>query len=136
MIRFTGGPLVYFCMFTWWEILFNIGNGDAWDGFWYNNSRAVGMQLYPQGIHKYFDMFSWMGLWTFTLEWLLILTWDMLLPVTLLIPIDIWIAMFSTSWIGIERWFLWYVPWGFGLNTLFALIFDYPSEDGWGMLWN
>jgi len=42
--------------------LFNIANGDALDGFWYNNSEAVGMQLHPMGIHKYFDMFSWNGL--------------------------------------------------------------------------
>lgn len=67
MIRFTGGPMIYFMMFTFWEILFNIGNGDAWDGYWYNNSRAVGMQLYPQGIHKYFDMFSIAGLWDYSL---------------------------------------------------------------------
>jgi len=81
-------------------------------------------------------MFSWMGLWTFTIEWLLILTWDLLMPFTLLIPIDIWIAMFSTSWIGIDKWFLWYFPWAFGLNTLYALVFDISSEDGWGILWN
>ena len=37
---------------TWF---FNLGNGDLWDGYWYNNPDAVGTQLYPRGLNKYFD---------------------------------------------------------------------------------
>jgi len=47
---------------------------------------------------------------------------------TFFIPVDIWLAIFNLSWEGMDRWLLWYVPWGFYLNTLFALFMDYPSE--------
>jgi len=81
-------------------------------------------------------MHSWDGLGIYSLEWFIVVCYDLLMPVTLFVPIDIWIAMFATSWDGIDRWFLWYMPWAFGLNTITGLVFDYPSEDGWGMLWN
>ena len=65
-IELTMGPFVYFWMHTFWELIENIGTADLMDGHWYNNSKAIGSQLYPRGIHKYFDMYSWAGLWEFT----------------------------------------------------------------------
>lgn len=136
VIRWTGGPMMYFFMYTMFDILNVLGTGDIWDGYWYNNQRAIGTQLYPKGIHKYFDMFSLMGLWEYSWEWFWILVFDMLMIFTLGIPIDIWTAMFTLSWDGMDRWFFWYFPWALYLNTAWALLADYPSEGQWGMLWN
>jgi len=66
VIQMTGGPFLYFFMHTMWDIFDVLGTGDALDGYWYNNSTAIGYQLYPKGIHKYFDMFSITGLLYFT----------------------------------------------------------------------
>ena len=38
----TWGPLVYFMKKTMWELLENVGKGDVWDLYWYNNPEAVG----------------------------------------------------------------------------------------------
>ena len=38
-----------------------VGNGDAFDLYWYNNYQAEGLQTYPNGIHKYYDVYSWEG---------------------------------------------------------------------------
>lgn len=40
---------------AWWD---NIGTGDVWDGFWYNNAEAVGSQIYPTGLAKFYDIYS------------------------------------------------------------------------------
>ena len=136
MIRWTGGIITWFFAVTLVEQFFNFGNGDIWDGYWYNNNKAVGMQLYPKGIHKYFDMFSWAGLWDFTVESMWVFLWDCLMPFTLFIPVDIWIAMFEKSWDGMDKWLWWYFPWALGLNTIFAMLYDIPIERGFGILWN
>lgn len=127
VIELTGGPIIYFFMHTMFELINVLGTADLFDGYWYNNPKAIGYQLYPKGIHKYFDMFSLDGFWEFTVEWMLVLLYDCLMVVTIL-PIDIWIGMFSLSWDGMSRWFFWYFPWGGYLNTLWALMADYPSE--------
>lgn len=132
----TGGPFVYFLMHTFWEWMNALGTGDLYDGYWYNNSEAIGYQLYPKGIHKYFDMFSMDGLWYFTFEWLIVMLLDLLMPFTLFIPIDVWIGIANLSFDGMERWFLYYLPWGLGINTLYGIYANEPSEGQWGMLWN
>ena len=35
------------------------------DGYTYNNADAAGSQLYPSGIHKYWDMYSEEGIWEY-----------------------------------------------------------------------
>ena len=35
--------------------------GEYADGYWYQNSAASGNQLYPEGLSKYFDMYSMQG---------------------------------------------------------------------------
>lgn len=61
-----------FTSFTaWWN---NIGTGDVWDGFWYNNAEAAGTQLYPSGLGKYYDIYSVQGLinYLFSYIWIYI----------------------------------------------------------------
>ena len=132
----SGGPVAYFLMYTIWELLNCLGTGDLIDGHWYNNSTAIGHQIYPKGIHKYFDMHSWHGFMIFSIEWLFIWTWDFLLSYTGLIPLDLWWYMFTLKWDGMDRFFLYYVPWGLGLNTAFGILAEQPSEGQWGILWN
>jgi len=98
----SGGPTTYFFLFTMWDVVFNLMNGDVSDGYWYNNNTAVGSQLYPTGLSKYFDMNSWDGFITFSIEWLWILLWNAISPFTLFIPINLWIAMFTLSWVNFD----------------------------------
>ena len=49
--------------YSYWSVTLNafligLGTGDSWELFWYNNQSAVGSQLYPTGIYKYYDLFS------------------------------------------------------------------------------
>ena len=48
-----------------------IGTGDSRDFFWYNNNDAIGNQLYPSGIHKYYDMFSARGVMVYLKEFII-----------------------------------------------------------------
>ena len=49
-------PHSLFIAFTvWWS-------GDLVDGHWYNNSAVAGMQMYPWGLAKYYDLYSAPGL--------------------------------------------------------------------------
>lgn len=81
-----------------------LGNGDIYDLFWYNNAGAAGAQLYPHGMSKYFDLYSWPG-WFY---YLFAYTWDwfcfLLSPFTFFIPLNIWIGIFNGfSWEGIWK---------------------------------
>ena len=124
MTVLSGGPLLWFCLHTFWELSFNVINGDILDGHWYNNPDAIGNQLYPTGIHKYYDMYSFTGLIDFSWQWLIVFAADLASPITLFIPLDIFFAIFFYKWDGMEKWFLYYVPWGLGLNTLYGVYFD------------
>ena len=132
-----------FAMFTsinaWWE---NVGTGDVWDGFWYNNAEAAGTQIYPTGLGKYYDIYSVQGLinYLFSYIWVYIqmffLNWF-----TLFVPIDVW-----SGWLGgkttasMWMWFVFYNPLNIGFlffpNTLIAKYFGVSMEDGWGILEN
>lgn len=65
--------------------------GDSWDGNCYNNMYAVGTQLYPRNLFKYYDMFSIAGLIKYTLDSLLIRLYQSLTMFTLGIPLNKWI---------------------------------------------
>ena len=85
-----------------------IWSGDSHDGYWYNHHQAIGHQLYPTGIHKYFDMYSARGimkyLWELTMsilfapwifcEILTQLSWKGLDKAFYLLPIVDWYTMF------------------------------------------
>lgn len=62
--------------------------GDFWRGQWYHSAAAVGNQLYPNGIHLFYDMFSAVGLAAFWFDWLMNIVWSILSPVTLFVPLD------------------------------------------------
>lgn len=53
-----------------WSSLIHLASGDTWDGYWYNNWAAAGSQVYPTGLAKYYDLYSWGGLIGYTFEWL------------------------------------------------------------------
>jgi len=42
----------------WLAWMINWDDGDKADTYIYNNAHAAGSQLYPHGIHKYYDMYS------------------------------------------------------------------------------
>ena len=54
--------------FNMW--IHGFGDADSWDGYFYNNAAAAGSQLYPQGISKYYDIFSTEGLISYTFGWI------------------------------------------------------------------
>ena len=84
-------------------------NGDLWDMYLYNNSAAAGVQAYPTGLAKYYDLFSWDGYWEYTLDWMWYTTALCLSPFTLFIPLNIWMVMFETSWDNI--WLIFVPMW-------------------------
>jgi hypothetical protein len=137
-ITWNIGLAALFTSFTaWWN---NIGTGDVWDGFWYNNAEASGTQIYPTGLGKYYDIYSVQGLinYLFTYIWVYIqaiyLNWF-----TLGVPIDYW-----SAWLGgkstksIWMYFIFYTPFNisFVFNTIIAAYFGVSMEDGWGILEN
>lgn len=71
-----------------------VGTGDAWDQTWYNNAAAAGNQLYPEGLSKYFDMYSLGGWFVYILNWgwawINALAW----PFTIL-PMNVWLAFLN-----------------------------------------
>ena len=69
-----------------------IGFGDGSDGNWYNNAEAVGNQLAPTGIHKYYDMYSWAGFNAYIADKVLAVIYILISPFTLFIPLNFWIA--------------------------------------------
>lgn len=101
-----------------------MGQGNA-DMFYYNNPEAVGHQLYPTGIHKYYDLYSEDGFWGFfwmnilhSLE-LVVLPWTSL-------PISVWLAMLddSLSWDGWYNFLLYppkYAYWNIPVLTQLAM---------------
>ena len=74
---------------------------DGWDFTWYDSAEAVGNQLYPRGIHLFFDFYSFAGHWDYTFYWLTALFWQSLAPFTLFIPVNLWfdwLAADTTQW--------------------------------------
>ena len=69
-----------------------LGNGDTWDGFWYNNPAAAGSQIYPTGLSKYYDMYSMTGFVNYISGWIWIWVCNFLTPFTFFIPFDLWEA--------------------------------------------
>ena len=55
-----------------YDYVLNLGSGDGWDLYWYNNKAASGSQLYPTGLSKYFDLYSLGGLTEYFFHWV----WD------------------------------------------------------------
>jgi len=116
------------------------GSGDSWDGFFYANPTAAGSQLYPQGISKYYDVYSLDGLIGYTFAWIWNMIQNFFLPLTLDVPIDVWLALFSgASLKGLWKIFLFYEPFLHftgAVPSIVASFFKVEMEDGWGILYN
>lgn len=131
-----GNPL-FITLDTWIK---GYGPGDSWDGYFYNNAKASGSQLYPTGLSKYFDLYSIDGLISYTFHWI----WDYIqhlaLAYTLFVPIDVWLALLSgKSLDGLWKIFLFYEPFVYlsaGIPSAVAHFFNIEMEDGWGILDN
>lgn len=71
-----------------------IGNWDSLDLYWYNNKEAEGVQNYPQGIHKYYDVYSFKGYLKFLMDYVLVILFQSWTVITVL-PIDIWFGIYT-----------------------------------------
>ena len=60
-------------------------NTDSWDLFWYNNQDAIGSQIYPMGLEKYYDLYSLEGYYSFLWNYTVTLFCTLISP---LLPID------------------------------------------------
>lgn len=78
-----------------WDWVRGFPNGDTADSYMYSDAQAAGSQLYPEGLSKYYDLFSVTGL----LKYFFYLIWvdiqQLILPFTLFVPIDVWIALYD-----------------------------------------
>jgi len=69
-------------------------------------------------------MYSITGLFDYSIGWFIVACADIIAPLTFFIPLDLLFAIFTYRWDGMEKWLLYYVPWGLGLNTLYGVYFD------------
>lgn len=103
--------------------LTGLGSGDVEDGFWYNNAGAAGGQVYPQGLSKYYDIYSWDGIWKYIGDWFWLTFSASLSPLLLFIPLNLWIAIFEgKSWEGL---------WKLLIPSPIAWFFRVTGENGW-----
>jgi len=92
--------------------------------FWYNNGGAAGEQLYPDGMSKYYDMFSLTGISRFVLYWVWYRACDLSRPF-LLLPLNIWLGIFN----GDKFDDIWKIL----IPPLFRWFFHIRGERGWIM---
>ena len=96
--------------------------------------------MYPTGLAKYYDLYSWDGLIAYTFDWPWNALQSMFLPYTLMIPIDVWLALFGgASMDNIWKIFLFYEPFATyagGMTSFVAAYFHIEMQDGWGILYN
>jgi hypothetical protein len=86
-----------------------IAFGDGTDGNWYNNAEAVGHQLAPMGIHKYYDMYSWTGFSSYLTDRILAFIYILISPFTLFIPLNFWIAWLIQGQ-TFDGWWKFFIP--------------------------
>lgn len=85
--------------------------------------HAAGTQVYPTGLSKYYDLFSWDGYWVYLGDWFLYWLYICLTPFTLFIPLNIWIGMFGgLTWDGI---------WKLLIPSPITMMFRITGENGW-----
>ena len=115
-----------------WGWLSNSGNGDSLDWYWYNNEFAAGDQMYPSGINKYYDMYSFDGI----LSYMTAVLWYELCDLVGImfiwgVPLDFIInAINGLSWDNFVNFIWYYIPggdwmvWGWSIKV----------QDGWNMM--
>lgn len=107
------------------DFLSAIGSLDAFDLFWYNNAGAAGTQMYPTGLSKYFDMYSWPGFFAYNFAWYWVWFCTIITPFTFGIPLNIWLGIFNgKTWDGI---------WKVMIPPYLAWAFNVKMEDGWSL---
>lgn len=123
-----------------WAWVYNLPSGDGWDGFWYNNAKAAGDQVYPTGLSKYYDVHSIDGLFAYLFEWLWVFLQRLFMLYTLEVPLDIWLALFNgASMEGIWKIFIFYYPFSSFNGSFPSFVAEYfgvEMTDGWGILNN
>ena len=105
---------------------------DGWDWVWYNNSYAVGSQLYPRGIALFYDFYSFNGLWKWFWEWLYFASCQAIAIFTLFIPINLWfdwLAKDTTQWDMVVL--LFYSVGGFPFAATYCTFKFCEIENGW-----
>jgi hypothetical protein len=112
---------------------------DSNDLYFYANALAAGNQVYPSGIHLFFDMNSTWGYLDFSVEWLINFCWNLSYFFTLFIPVDLILASFTKSWEPLVQNILLYVPvlnwFTFPIMYIWCNIFTCPLENGWTYQW-
>ena len=83
-------------LITGWNLIFT---PDGQDTFYYNNAEAIGNQIYPTGLSKYYDVYSLQGITALFMDWIwfTIDSW-LLAPFLLMTPVSIWGQMFTLKW--------------------------------------
>jgi len=105
------------------SFILGMGRGDAWDLFWYNSSESAGSQVYPSGLSKYFDLYSYPGFMNYLFYWTWIWFTTLVSPFTLFIPLNIWLAILNgMSWEGI---------WKVLIPLPISWFFGVTGENGW-----
>ena len=111
--------------------------GNLWTGYWYDSPNAIGNQMYPNGVHLFYDMYSVAGLAEFAWEWFWLLLWNVLAVLTLGIPIDLMVKLgeegmdpseWTSMWYKIG--FAWPAKW-FAIETLCGKVFKCEVDAGW-----
>ena len=119
-----------------------VGSGDSLDLYWYNNSFAEGEQTYPQGISKYYDIYSMNGYLSYLIDYLLVvwvvepIRWLMWPPFSFF-PLETWIAWFTKD---LDNWYNGIIVasisnmfFPFGLSLAALSFFEIPLERGFAM---
>ena len=89
-------------------------------GVWYNNGTAFSSEIYPRGLSKYYDLYSWNGMLPFILD-LLFSFISFPLSLFTFLPLPIWIAIFNgKKWDNIFNVF--FIP--FGIGGLFSVVLE------------
>ena len=120
----TLGSLPFAQFFTK-AFLTGFASGDVADGYWYNNAESSGSQAYPHGLSKFYDVYSWDGIWKYIGDWFWFQFSVALSPFTLFIPLNVWIMIFEgASWEGV---------WKVLIPLPIAWFFRVTGENGWPM---
>ena len=112
---------------------------DSNDFLFYANALAAGHQVYPSGVHLFFDMYSTWGYLDYCWNWFLNLCFNVASVFTFLIPVDFVIALFTTSWEPLFQNILFYTPFlnwfTFPFMFVWCNVFTCPIEGGWTYQW-
>merc|ERR1712226_1740080 len=100
------------------------------DSYMYGNATAVGSQIYPYGLSKYYDMYSWDGFISYCIAWIVQAIWWILSFITVL-PVPAWLKLFDGGDFGdLITFLIWYPNW-FGIMHILSSFFNVTMENGW-----